>query len=231
MRILISGTSRSGTCLLTEVVRGLDIVNFSKRVEDRKFFEYEKLPENYGTKLTTNYHTLEDLKRVMNKYQDLYLVFTLRHPIDVVLSKIRREQRKSDGGDREREDITSIGTVETAIFSIKDFYKKYKFIINHYPGRSHSVKLENLLLLPEITINKVSDFFQVKSTEKAFKFYEYDRNKYHHKRYKRQIDLSQIKLHERWDTIYEGFFKDRRDDVEYAKKELYFIIKGFGYEI
>jgi len=233
MRILISGTGRSGTCLLTEVVRGLGIANFSGSVEDRKFFKYEKLPENYGTKLVTDHPTssLKNMRFFMERYQNLYFVFSLRHPIDIFLSKIRRGQRASDGGDRPGEDIAPDSTVKTALFAIKDFHEKYKFISNCYPSRSYSVKLENLLLSPKKTVNKVADFFQAEPTEQAYEFYEFDRNRYHHKRYKKQIDLSQVGLYKRWDTIYGGYFKNRKRDIEHAKKELLYIIKDLNYKL
>lgn len=231
MRILVSGNGRSGTCLLAEVVRGLGLVNFSENLEDRKFFKYEKLPENYGTKLVTDNPTFsfQNMKLYMGKYQNLYFVFSLRHPIDIFLSKIRRGQKASDGGDRPGEDVAPDSTVETAVVAIKDFHKKYKFIINNYPDRSYSVKLEDLLLSPQKTVNKVADFFRVEPTEEAFKFYEYDRNRYHHKRYKKQIDLSQVGLYKRWDTIYDRFFKNKKRDIEYAEKELKHIIKDLNY--
>jgi len=54
MRILVLGAGQGGTCLLVEAVRGLDLVEFSRFVEDRMFFSYKTLPENYGTKLTTD---------------------------------------------------------------------------------------------------------------------------------------------------------------------------------
>lgn len=232
MRILVTGVGRSGTCLLIEVVRGLGIVNFSRKVEDRQFFKYKPLPQNYGTKLATDQRafSMKNIKKAMEEYQDLYLVFSLRHPVDTLLSKIRRGQKLSDGGER-KERLSFDATVETAIFTIKDFYEKHEFAIRNYPNRTCSIKLEDLILQSRITVNKVADFFRVRSTKKAFRFYKFDRNKYHLWRYKRRLDPSQVGNYKRWDTIYEGFFKDKKGDVDRAKKELHSVIKGLGYEI
>ena len=232
MRILVSGVGRSGTCLLTEVVRGLDMVNFSERLEDRRFFKYKDMPENYGTKFATDQRgfSMGNFMKVMDQYENLHLIFSLRHPIDIFLSKIWRGQKPSDGGDGSREQVSADGTVETAIIAISDFYSKYVFALSHYSEKTYSVKLEDLIHRPEMYVRNIANFFQTNPTERAFKFYEYDRNRYHQERYKKQLDSSQVGLHKRWDTIYDGFFKDRKHDIEHARTMLYFVIKGLGYD-
>ena len=54
MRILVTGAGRGGSSLTREVVKGLNIVRWypAHGQEDRSFFQ-RKLPESYGTKLTT----------------------------------------------------------------------------------------------------------------------------------------------------------------------------------
>lgn len=232
MRILLSGVGRSGTCLLLEVVRGLDIVNFSRRIEDRQIFRHNPFPQNYGTKLATDQRafSMKNIKKAMEEYQDLYLVFSLRHPVDTFLSKIRRGQKRSDGGERKKEHLARDATVESAIFYIKDFYEKYEFVIKNYSSRICSIKMEDLICFPRIAVGTVAAFFHVKTTKKALKFYQFDRNRYHIWQYKGQLDPSRIRNYERWDTIYEGFFKDKKGDIDRAKKELHYIIKGLGYE-
>lgn len=235
MRILVLGTARSGTSLMIEVIRGLEIVQLSKKVEDRKFFKYKEVPENYGTKLQTErkYFTMENIKKSMEKYKDLYLVFIIRHPLDNYLSKIRRGAKTSQGGDRPGggEWIADDGTHETAIQAIKGFYFKYKSLKVYYPNRVFSVKLEDLLLSPHETVRRVAKFFGVKAKQKAFEFWKYNRNKYHQRRYKKKLDKSQIGLYKKWDTVYEGFFRDWKENIEKAKEDMSLIIEDLGYRL
>lgn len=214
MRILIAGPGRGGTCLLTEVVRGLEIVQFSEDVEDRKFFYYEELPENYGTKNATEAlcFTEESIRQLMLNYKDLRLVFTARHPVDTCLSKIRRalgrEKRSADG------------TVEKAIDMVKKAYAIMRAMLNEFPERTIVVKFELLLLFPFKQVKRVADWFDVPLTDHALNPQRYNRNRYHRKRYGNTIDLLQIGIHMRPETAFGGFFKDRLDDIEKMKEEL-----------
>jgi len=147
------------------------------------------------------------------------------------MSKIYRGRKASEGGDRQGEWIADDGTPDTAIDRIKRFYLIYKEIQRLYPDRVISVRTEDLILKPEQEVGRVADFFKVVPTQQALEFYKYNRNKYHGKRYQGHIDTSQVDMYKRWDTIYDGFFSQRGTDIEQAKRELRFIIKGLGYEI
>ncbi len=232
MRILVTGTGRSGTCLLVEIPRGLDAVVFSKAVEDRKFFKYKTLPENYGTKLVTEHptFTMKNMISFMERYEDLRLIFSLRHPVDIFMSKIRRGQKASDGGDRTGEWIADDATVESAIAVTEDFYEKYSTAVAYFPTRVMAVKLEDVIFFPEKTVQKIADWLGVKTTERAHRFYQYDRNKYHEKRYCGRIDSSQVGLHKHWKIVYGGFFKDRATDIQEAINHFSCIIKEWGYD-
>jgi len=233
MRILVTGTGRSGTCLLVEIPRGLNIVKFSDKVEDRTFFKYEKLPENYGTKLVTEHatFTLGNMVGYMEKYQDLHIMFSLRHPLDIFLSKVRRGQKASDGGDRTRERIADDATPLTAIETTKDFYEKHTKLIKLFPGRVMSVKMEDLIISPKIIVEGVAKYFNVEPTKEAHEFASRDRNRYHKKRYRGEIDKGQIEMYKRWDTIYDGFFKEKKYIIKFAIPKLAHIIQDLGYKL
>lgn len=233
MRILVAGTGRSGTCLLVEIPRGLDVVKFSKRVEDRRFFKYENLPENYGTKLVTAHpsFTIKNMISFMKKYEDLRLIFSLRHPIDIFMSKIRRGQKASSGGDRSGEWISEDGTTKGAISAIKDFHDIYNMAVAKFPDRVMSVKIEDLIVFPNTTVERIASWLGVMPTKRAYKFYEHDRNKYHKKhRYRRRLDVSQVSIYKRWKTVYDGFFKNRKGDLLDAVFQLGEIIEDLGYK-
>jgi len=228
MRILITGAGRSGTTLVREVIIGLGLITFycdgRSKEEDGYFFDRKDLPENYGTKLTTpnklneNNYNIDNLVKFMKKYDDLHIVFSFRHPVDICMSKIVRGQTHSDGGDKYWEGISPDGTVETAIRAVKLMYDIYKEIKKSFPERVYVVKMENLILQPRKEISKVAKFFGVRVTKRALVFYRYNSNPYQFRRYGTGLDKSQVDLHKRWDTAYDGFFKNREEDIKKIKR-------------
>lgn len=220
MRILVSGMARGGTCLLTEVVRGLGIVKFTVVIEEKKFLKYKELPANYGTKFTVDSpaFTLDIIARLMDRYADFYIVFSLRHPLDVFMARLLR--------------VKSIESdFNVAMSRIEKFHSIYKAMLNHYPDRVLAVKMEELILHPDREVRRVAKFFGVAPRQQALEFYKYNRNKYHQKRYKGQLNASQVGIHKRWETMNDGFFKSRADDILAATTRLYKIIKDLGYEV
>ena len=243
MRILVLGTGQGGTCPLLEVVRGLDIVSFTKAVEDRWFFKHKVLPQNYGTKLTTdsivkitpsNFSSfLESLKKSMRKYVDLYVVFSLRHPVDVFMGNLVRGQRPSDGGDGERKKnkLSDTGTIDGSLLAISHAHNVYKNIASLFPERMITVKLEDLILMPEMEVNRIAKFFGVKPTQQAYEFYKHNRNEYQRRRYGDNLDKSVVALYKKWDTWHDGFFKERWCDIDFAINRLSDVIQDWGYEL
>jgi hypothetical protein len=243
MRILVLGTGQGGTSLLLEAVRGLGMVSFTNKVEDREFFNHEVLPQNYGTKLTTDCVAkitplnfsffLEDLKKSMNKYANLYIVFSLRHPIDVFMAQLVRGQRPSEGGDgnRKKNRVSDSGTIDGSLFAISHAHNVYKNILALFPKRIITVKLEDLVLMPEIEVERIAKFFGVKPTRQAYEFYKYNRNLYQKERYGNSLDKSVIGINKRWDTWHNGFFKNRESDINLATNCLSNIIQDLGYKL
>ena len=243
MRILVLGIGQGGTCPLLEVVRGLDIASFTKAVEDRRFFKHGMLPQSYGTKLTTdsivkitpsNFSSfLENLKKSMNKYADLNIVFSLRHPVDVFMANLVRGQKPSDGGDgdRKRNRISDSGTIEGSLLAILHSHNVYKNILPLFPERIITVKLEDLILVPETEVRRIANFFGVEPTQRAYEFYKHNRNEYQRKRYGDNLDKSVVALYKKWDTWHDGFFKERRSDIDFAISRLTDVIQDWGYEL
>jgi len=242
MRILVLGAGQGGTCLLVEAVRGLNVVSFTSNIGDSEFFNYEVLPQNYGTKFTTdaikkitigNFSSFsEDLKESMNKYTDLYIVFSLRHPLDIFMAQIVRGQKPSDGGDgdRKKNRLSDTGTIDGSLLAILHSHNVYKNIASLFLERIITVKLEDLVLMPETEINRIARFFGVEPTPQAYEFYKHNRNLYQKKRYGNNLDKSVVALYKKWDTWHNGFFKERRSDIDFAVSQLTDVIKDWGYE-
>lgn len=223
MRILVSGMGRGGTCLLSAVVEGLGIVEFIagvQSIEDRRFFKYNELPFSYGTKLAIDHlsFTIDSITTSMKRHADLYIVFSIRHPLDVFMSKIRRV-------------LSDDGKPDVAIARIEKFHLIYKAMVKRYPNRVLTVKMEELVLHSDQEVRRVAKFFRVVPTQQALEFCEYDRNRFHQTRYKGRLDSSRVGIHKRWKTVDNGFFKDREADILTATAHLYKIIKDWGYEV
>jgi len=238
MRILVLGAGQGGTSLLVEAVRGLNVVSFTSSIGDSEFFNYEVLPQNYGTKLTTdaikkitigNFSSfLENLKESMNKHADLYIVFSLRHPVDVFMSQIVRGQKRVDGGDTKG--LSDTGTIDGSLFAISHAHNVYKNILSLFPKRIITIKLESLVLTPKAEVNRIARFFGIKPTQQAYEFYKHNRNKYQKERYGNNLDKSVVALYKKWDTWHNGFFKDKKADIDFVFDRLATIIQDWGYK-
>lgn len=206
MRILVTGTGRGGTSLLREVMKGLGIAKFYGREEDRNFFLYDKLPENYLTKLAlpVKGHSAESIIKLMRQHDDLYIIFSMRHPIDTCMSKIVR-----GGG------ISADNTLEKAVQLVKKFHHIHKMITKLFPKRTITVRMEDLILHPRREVERIAQFFGAEATDEALRFYEHNTNRHQFKRYGRKLDRSQVGLYKHWDTAFGNYFRDKKNDIEF----------------
>jgi len=240
MRILVLGAGQGGTCLLVEAVRGLDLVEFSRFVEDRMFFSYKTLPENYGTKLTTDSIGGIDIDNFSNfpkavlqrigKYPDLHIVFSLRHPVDIFMSQIVRGQKPSRGGNGTAEKSSETGSPKGSLLAIAHFFNVYENIIKNFSDRTLSIRMEDLVMKPRRTVRKIARHFGVKPTKRAYEFYKYNRNFFQQERYGGRLDKSVVAIHQKWQTWNGGFFKHRKLMLSVAKDLLADVIAKLGYE-
>ena len=219
MRVLISGTGRGGTNLLTEFVKKISDINFTEEVEDREFFN-RKLPENYGTKLSIDHETFTyaSIQRKLNQYPDLKILFALRHPVDNCLSKVVRGQPASQGGDKLTENVSADGTPEAAVQAIKDLYSMMSKLTAAYQERIEFVRLESLILDPAGTSHFLGSFLGI--TPKSFEgFHKNNRNQYQKNRYGEELS-PQVELFRDLDRNFNGFFKNNAKIVELFAAEL-----------
>lgn len=239
MRILVLGCGQGGTCLLVEALRGLNLVKFSESVEDRKFLDYSELPENYGTKLTTDatepltidnfWDVPQKITDCMNKHKDLHVVFSLRHPVDMFMSQLVRGQKRANGGDTEG--LSDTGTVWGALLAIYHAKVAFEQIKHFFPDRLLCIKMEDLVLRPKETVDEIAKYFKTEATKKAYEFYKYNRNQYQKKRYSNKLDSSVVNIHKNLEEFGAGYFKDKKAWIDVATLFLYPIIQEWGYEI
>ena len=127
MKVLVTGCGRGGTNLGIELVRSLEHFNTTEQIEDRQFFNRGPLPDLYATKLATENdgYTTANIDKMMKENKDLHIVFMIRHPVDVCLSKLLRGRPRSQGGDSTIEQTAADGTLAGAAMVINKMYKVY----------------------------------------------------------------------------------------------------------
>jgi len=219
MRILVTGAGRGGTYLLKAAVESFGNLTF-KKGEDKQFFR-KNIPENYGAKLTTENIdvTATNLAMKLHEYPDLRIIFSSRHPVDILLSRLWRGQNLA--GDRD--------AIERAIEAIRFFYGTYSDTICHFSGRTFIVKMSDLINSTEFAIKGIANFLGWSVSYAALNFVAFTNHKRHIERYGKKLDPSQIDVHLNWETAYDGFFKDRRADIVEAEDRLADVIKGLSY--
>jgi len=82
-----------------------------------------------------------------------------------------------------------------------------------FPERLCKVKLEDLLLKSEREVTRIARFFGAQPSKEVFEFFKYNTNKYQKSRYGNRINSSQVGLHKKWDTAFNGFFNGRGGDI------------------
>ena len=232
MRVVITGPGRGGTNWVTEVVRASGVFNFTKQVEDRKLFlRNDTLPDNYGTKLSTENEgvNVKNLSTLMNLYDDLYIIFTFRNPVANCMAKIYRGRPSSVGGDGSNI-VSADGTVDTAIKAVSYSYKVYTKMKSLYLSRVHIVKLEDLILHNKEAVDGICNFLSISSNNDMYNAHKNNRNVYQKKRYGDKVDTTQVYLHKNWETAYDGFFKNRNKQIVKLNKSLISISNGLGYD-
>jgi hypothetical protein len=232
MKILVTGAGRGGTNLVTELMRNSNVVNFTSEIEDRKLFSYGVLIPNYGTKLATENSgfTLEGIQLLLKNNPDLYVIFSLRHPIDNCLSKILRGQPKSMGGDSRVEQKAPDATLKGSVGAIKHMYKIYSFIKENYPKQLITIKMEDLITESDKIIKYLTNEFNIENSDKMYDFHKTNRNGFQKKRYGDKLH-NHVNLYHDLNNNFDGFFKNKSDLVNELKEELKEEIVNLDYSL
>lgn len=233
MRVLVTGAGRSCSNWVTEILRVANELNFTSSIEDRQFLDSKTLPEKYSTKLCTEYpnFTEKTLCKIMDTYSDLHLVFSVRNPVNNCLSKIARGRKKSEGGDTLVELVAKDSTPKTAVSTVIYSLDLFKILKAKYKERVVYVRLEDLILNNELTIRNLCSSLNLQFKEEMLLAYKNNRNNFQKQRYNKSIDTEQAYLYKKWDTIYDGLFKDKINDLNFINNSLQTYSKEFDYNV
>jgi hypothetical protein len=224
MPTIVYSSGRSGTNIVLEILRGSKELQATEHIEEKGVFTRAiRMDENYLTKADTHYTpSPSDQERFMVLMPTARIVWVIRDPRDMALSKIRR----GTIGDLKADDATGAGCLR----DLNHMYECYLWLKEHCPSRLHVVKMEDILLDLAPTVKEMCDFLGIKMTGKMLDYIGRFRHKKYKAIYEGKVDKSRIALWTDWEESYGGFFKTEPADMPYIFEKLAPIIKEFGYE-
>ena len=208
MQVVITGCGRSGTNLLLEMVRASEKYKFTATVEDREFFNHEKLPDDYGSKIAVEWDsmTIESMLEIMEINHRLKILFSFRHPYDIILSKVYRGRPRFQGGDNDSEQTAKDGTIEVAAEYVKKSWDIYQALATKYPDRVKPVRMEDILTNTFNTVRYVVKFLAITANENMRNPWKYTRNAYQNRRYHHVVNIHEINKWRDLKNNYDGWF-------------------------
>lgn len=244
-KVLITGIGNSGTNVVTEVVRASGYFNFTEFVEDRMSWQpfgaglVLLLTHKYGAKMACQrpYFNVADFDRNMEKFPNLRVLVSLRHPLDTSLSNIYRELPIVMGGDSKENRVENVCTDENRIDGlIKVWNEERAPVLAHIlgkhrkSGRVIAVRLEDLINSPVVITQGIATWLEVDYNDEMSNPWDKVRHAGQKARYNGVLDKSQIEKYKRWDEAYNGFYSDKQELVIRLAKGLAPIASYFGYE-
>ena len=240
-KVLVTGVGHSGTNLLLEIVRASESYNVVLSQEDRFFsaaitmlFMY-----NYGAKLACDSPTFSTEAFVINmtKFPSLQVLVVIRNPIDAALSGAYRGLPLDQGGDSLYE-LDPIYTYDESHARMiinnwqNDYAPKIYGIINKYgpEGRAMLFKMEDIITQPKVVATDIASWLAIPYNDNMATPWKFNTHREQKKRYAGKLDTSQIDNYKRWDTIYDGFYADKKEFVYTLSEGLKPVATLFDYE-
>lgn len=222
MRVLIAGCGRSGTSMAIEIFAGSSVLQ-SPIMVDRKILNTLKMRDNTVTKIgETCTWDVPQIEKLLAKYDNLKIIWSIRDPRDIIMSKMRRGVN-GPGGDGKAADATPKSSVD----DVKDMRRKYDVLKERHSDRIYLLKMEDVITNFEETVGKACDFLGIEYEPEMKNFYKRMRNAKKKRRYK-TIDQNEVSKWKDWRTAYNGFFKNKDLDALFPSLEEE--IRYFDYE-
>lgn len=224
MCVFILGTGRSGTNVILEILSGNSKLNSPGNGVEYKFGNPEKYESNSLLKSDIVSFNTEDVLRVKDKNPDMKIIFTIRDPRDICMSKIKRGRPRSMGGDCSK--FPDDGTVTGCIKNLRQMVKIYQDLQKY--EYCMLVRMEDVLLNIEFWTKMMCDFIGIPFEKNMLYFYNRMRNPRKKERYDK-IDLTQIQMWRNWKSVYNNFFIENHIDMGKIFFEIRDLVKYFGY--
>ena len=226
MSILILSGGRTGTNMALEILRGSNKLSATSNIHDEQTVKNGyKVSNNYLSKADTDSLSYEEICRFLDNNSNIKVIWTMRHPFDLMMCKIVRGQPNTEGrGNWLADDATP----EKCIGSIMYMHDLYKKIKDKYGDRIMLIKMEDIILDTEKLSKQLADFCEVEYNDSMPLFFERMRNKHKKKRYK-SVDKSQINLFKNINKSYDGFFKTYKPNIQELFKEIEGLVEYYDY--
>jgi len=227
--VAVIGCGRSGTNMVLEILSGhTQLSPTTPDPEDKRLFvPGRRLSPRYLTKCDTHYGSVDALGKLVNLNTRLKIIWTIRDPRDICLSKLRRGVTIDQGGDCEvaAEDSTDSGCIN----SIVKMADMHRFVIDRCPERVMTVRMENVIEDVEKEARRLSTFLELEFERPMCEFPSRMRNEQKKSRYGNLVDSSQVGIWRDLQTAYGGYFSARSSRVLSMFSELEEIIRYFDY--
>ena len=232
-RVLISGAGHSGTNLATQLVVATQKFNFTYMVEDRMFFVRKDLPPGYATKLAVENDgfTVTNISKVLDRFEDLKIIFSLRHPVDRCLSHIYRGRPASVGGDSWEEVFDPNATFVNSPLNLRYMVMLLLRIEDIFADRVLRMPMELIITDVRKAANLICEFLDVSFTDAMLEPWKFCRHRFIAARYPNRLCSSQVDMYKRWDTIFDGYYRDKYDEVRKLCVELGDVASILGYKM
>lgn len=229
MSVLILGCGRTGTNMTLESLRASPLLKATTPAEDKTLFRRPRHLQNaYLSKCDTCYiDDLDQVSVVLDNNPELLILWTVRDLRDCAMSKIFRGQPGNDT-DQLADDASFAGCIK----DINWMTKIYTHIVTNYNERIKLVKMEDVILGYEMTMNDICEFCNIPYIQEMKDFTTRYRGSVKQTKGRRYngIDKSQVDLYKRADNIYDGFFKTHDLDLDLLFVGLHKDLELFGYK-
>lgn len=204
MSVLVLSGGRTGTNVVLEILSGSKELKATSNVHDElTVILGKKVGDDYLSKADTEFLKIDQVTKFLEKNPELKVIFTLRHPYDLAMSKIYRGQPNTEGRKNRLADDATPETCMSTMFHMADIYKMLK---SKFLSQMFIIKMEDVIEDPEKASRELCNFVGITYNDSMPKFYLRMRNTHKKKRYS-GIDKNQIGLWKNWEMAYDGFFK------------------------
>ncbi len=233
IKILVTGAGRSCTTWVAQICYSTGVFDFQIKHEDTLFPWRIILKPKYGSKIATE--KIGFIKKMLEKklqfYKDLKIIWCFKHPVANAMAKIVRGRPIFKGGDFENSFLASDATLETSIIAVKKSFNLFSYFKSKFPNRVLSVKVEDLILNSKNQLKEICEFLNVPYDYNYLLSFKNTPHKYQKIRYGNEIDESQARIFENWKTAYNGFFKNKKKDIEMLIDGLKEVCENLDYSI
>jgi hypothetical protein len=224
--VVVFSCGRTGTNIVLELISGSNELVPTLSPEDRYLFIREDnkfvYPEDYLTKSDSIYcPSYGHFGNFMKNNPTAKIIWTIRHPFDIAMSKIRR-------GFPGASDASLKGCVKDMCWMTYLYFEA----TCEFPDRILLVRMEDVLLDIEKEAQKICNFLDIPFEEEMTRPWERMRHPGKRERYPGKLYMDQIDMYLNWRTSYDGFLVNNIDfNMLDLFKKIESLVYKFGYTI